>query len=212
MAAAFMAQQVPLRNSLWLLAAALLLAHCTRPNNKVAITDAPQATSNMEPWVPSSDTALQRVADVQYHGGKLFTGTVYALYEGTNDTAFVNGYLQGKEHGRWKTFYPGHLQKTIRQYNNGQKVGTMLAWWPNGKVQLDYAFDKGEYEGLCREWDTSGTLIKEMHYRAGHEEGAQKMFYNNGKVRSNYVVINGRRYGLLGTKNCINVTDSIFKK
>ena len=37
-----------------------------------------------------------------------------------------------------------------------------------------------------------------------------KYFYNNGKVRSNYLVINGKRYGLLGTKNCVNVKDSIF--
>jgi MORN repeat variant len=211
MAAAFMAQRVPLRNSGWLVAAALVLAQCKEPVNALPQVVVPQAVPDTAAWVPSSDTALQRVADRMYHHGKLFTGMVYALHPGTSDTAFVNGFWQGREHGYWKTFYPGHLPKMTRQYSNGQKTGEMLAWWPNGKLQLAYVFEQDEYEGACREWDTSGTLIKEMHYRAGHEEGAQKVFYNNGKIRSNYVVINGRRYGLLGTKNCINVSDSIFK-
>jgi antitoxin component YwqK of YwqJK toxin-antitoxin module len=211
MAAAFMAQRVPLRNSGWLVVAALLLAQCKGPDRVVDNVQVPETIPNTAQWVPSSDTALQRVADIMYHNGKLFTGMVYALYLGTADTAFINGFWQGREHGYWKKYYPGHRQKERRQYNNGQKTGELLAWWPDGKLQLAYTFNGGEYEGDCREWDTSGTLIKAMHYRAGHEEGAQKMFYNNGKIRSNYVVINGRRYGLLGTKNCINVTDSIFK-
>jgi hypothetical protein len=38
----------------------------------------------------------------------------------------------------------------------------------------------------------------------------QTWWYDNGKVKSNYRIIEGRRFGLLGTKNCINVSDSIF--
>lgn len=53
--------------------------------------------------------------------------------------------------------------------------------------------------------------MKEMNYKKGFEEGSQKMFYDNGKVKVNYIMINGRRYGLLGTKNCVNVSDSVFK-
>ena len=49
-----------------------------------------------------------------------------------------------------------------------------------------------------------------MNYVKGHEEGSQKMYYDNGKIRSNYTIIAGRRYGLLGTKNCVNVADSVF--
>jgi antitoxin component YwqK of YwqJK toxin-antitoxin module len=48
------------------------------------------------------------------------------------------------------------------------------------------------------------------HFKDGQEEGSQKLWYDNGKIRANYVIIKGKRYGLLGTKNCKNVSDSIF--
>ena len=47
-----------------------------------------------------------------------------------------------------------------------------------------------------------------MNYYNGKEQGSQKVWYNNGKIKSNYVVKDGRRYGLLGTKNCTNVKDT----
>ena len=91
-------------------------------------------------------------------------------------------------------------------------MGTYAAWWRDGKQRLLYHFANGEYEGVCRDWNDKGLLIAEMNYKEGHEEGPQKQYYNNGKVRANYTIKDGRRYGLLGTKNCVNVTDSVFKK
>jgi antitoxin component YwqK of YwqJK toxin-antitoxin module len=51
-----------------------------------------------------------------------------------------------------------------------------------------------------------------MNYKKGHEDGQQQWWYDNGKIKANYIIKNGRRYGLRGTKKCINVSDSIFKK
>lgn len=86
-----------------------------------------------------------------------------------------------------------------------------MAWWENGNKKISYLFDNDEYNGICREWNAEGKLIREMSYKKGYEDGPQKMFYDNGKIRSNYVIIKGRRYGLLGTKNCINISDNVFK-
>ena len=80
----------------------------------------------------------------------------------------------------------------------------------NGNIKFEFHFKDDEYEGICRTWNNKGILTQESNYVAGHEEGAQKAWYDNGKVRSNYVIKAGRRYGLLGTKNCKNVSDSVF--
>ncbi len=141
-----------------------------------------------------------------------FTGTLYTFFPDTRDTARIVRYLVGKEHGIWKQFYPSGTLLDEREFNRGQKVGELVAWYENGKKKLHYRFENDEYEGTCREWNEEGTLVQEMNYHQGHEEGPQKMYYDNGKVRSNYTVINGRRYGLLGTKNCVNVSDSVFVK
>jgi antitoxin component YwqK of YwqJK toxin-antitoxin module len=140
-----------------------------------------------------------------------FTGIVYTMYANKKDTAEIVAFNNGREHGEWKRFYPGNQLMEVRQFENGQKAGTFHAWWPNGAPKLSYHFTNGEYNGVCREWNDKRMLIKEMHYKNGYEDGSQKEFYNDGKVKANYVMISGRRYGLLGTKNCVNVSDSIFK-
>lgn len=107
-----------------------------------------------------------------------------------------------------KQFYPSGKIRELRYFENGKKVGDHKTWWENGQVQSHYIFEDDEYEGTCREWNEHGALIREMNYHKGHESGSQKQWYDDGKVRSNYVIIKGRRYGLLGTKNCVNVSDS----
>jgi len=146
-----------------------------------------------------------------FSGGKPFTGRLYILFQGTKDTAEISSYLDGREHGKWEKFFQGHKRKELRYFKNGQKTGLYQAWWENGKRQLEYSFSEDEYEGTCREWNEKGELSRIMNYRKGYEEGPQKWWYDGGKMKANYIIKDGRRYGLLGTKNCINVSDSIFK-
>lgn len=161
--------------------------------------------------INQNTAGLKAVNGTLYLDDRLYSGTVYALFPGTTDTAAIMNFKNGAEDGLWKKNYPNHTPEETREFLQGKKVGEYLAWWPNGHKRLQYRFKEGEYEGTCYEWNENGQLVKEANYKAGHEEGLQKIFYDNGKIHSNFMVINGRRYGLLGTKNCVNVSDSIFK-
>ena len=162
--------------------------------------------------VSESDTNLNLNSGIVYYQKNLFSGSVFSLNEPTKDTAAIRNYLHGREDGIWKEYYPNKQLKSIRYFKNGKKIDVSNGYWENGERMYSYFFNDDEYDGVGREWNRKGLLIKEMNYVKGHEEGPQKMFYDNGKVRSNYIIKNGKRYGLLGTKNCINVSDSIFKK
>ena len=153
---------------------------------------------------------LKNVNGVVFHEGKPFSGRVYKL--GITDTISITCFYRGKEHGAWKTFYDSGLLRELRYFNKGVKVDTLKRWWSNGQLQFACTFKNGEYNGALQEWNENGQLTKSMSYRNGYEEGSQKMYYDNGRIRSNYVVQHGKRIGLLGTKNCVNVSDSIFKK
>jgi hypothetical protein len=139
-----------------------------------------------------------------------FSGRLFTLFPGTIDTAELAGYFNGKEQGEWKKYYRSKKIKERRFFEQGQKTGEYMAWWENGNQQLQYFFVAGEYEGTCKEWSETGLLNKIMNYKKGHEDGQQQWWYDNGKIKANYIISAGRRYGLLGTKNCINVSDSIF--
>lgn len=143
---------------------------------------------------------------------KPFSGRLYSLFGASTDTAELLSYQSGKEHGEWKKFYPSGKIKEKRFFEQGKKTGEYSAWWENGNSQLHYFFVADEYEGTCKEWNVEGKLVRILNYRQGHEEGHQQWWYDNGKIKANYVIQDGRRYGLLGTKNCINVSDSVFRK
>jgi antitoxin component YwqK of YwqJK toxin-antitoxin module len=160
----------------------------------------------------SASPGLKAVNGLLYFNGTLYNGTVYNLFPGRLDTAAIMNFSKGREDGVWKKMYASNQLQEVREFKEGSKAGEFLAWWPNGNKKLQYQFKDGEYEGTCYEWNENGQLIKEANYKAGHEDGLQRIFYDNGKIHSNFVVINGRRYGLLGTKNCVNVSDSIFNK
>ena len=78
------------------------------------------------------------------------------------------------------------------------------------KRQFEYRFKNDEYHGENKAWSEKGILIQHLIFENGFEKGLQRLWWNDGTVRSNYIVRNNRRYGLLGTKNCINVSDEIF--
>ena len=193
-----MAQPAPLVTKFFL--ALLIFSGCGKNEN----------TELHQTWVKSLDTSLQINDGRLYRSGQLFTGSVFEIFPAIGDTVEISSFKNGLENGAWKKFYPGHKLRELREFRNGKKTGRLQTWWPNGKLQAEYFFEDDEYQGTCREWNMDGSLVREMNYEKGHEQGSQKLFYDNGKIRANYTIIDGRRYGLLGTKNCVNVSDSIF--
>jgi len=142
--------------------------------------------------------------------GRVFSGVLFALYPSTSDTLCFMSYKDGTPDGVAKQFYSNCQLKELRYFSKGEKKDSCCAWWENGKRRLLSYFENDEYEGIYKEWMKDGRLVKEMHYQAGHEEGSQKSWYDNGKIKSNYIIREGRRYGLLGTKNCKNVSARLF--
>ena len=140
---------------------------------------------------------------------KQYSGFIYQLYE-NRDTAFVEGYFKGFLSGIQKKWYPNKQLMEERYYLESKKNGKQVAYWENGKKKFEFVAKDDVYEGQMKEWTFDGKLIHLATYKNGQEEGTQKMWYDNGKIRANYVIIAGKRYGLLGTKNCKNVSDSIF--
>jgi len=197
-----MAHPARLQNKLLWLVLLYHFAHCTQQSQKEIV----------KRIINAKDVRFVMRNGVAWWGNEPFSGTVYMLYPGTGDTAWIESFTNGKEEGVWKKFFPNGRLNEQRGFIDGKKSGEFIAYWESGKKQLQYFFKDGEYEGTCREWNRDGLLVREMNYHNGYEEGAQKQFYDNGKIRSNYIVHNGKRYGLLGTKSCVNVSDSVFKR
>ncbi len=162
-------------------------------------------------YVSAGDSSFVFHQDTLYHGKTYFTGYRYGTYE-NGDTAFIQGYFNGLEEGWQRTWYRGGQPEAERFYINGKKEGTHRGWWPGGNPQFLFTLAGDEYEGAFSEWYASGNLGKKFHYVHGREEGSQQLWWDNGSIRANYVIRNGKKYGLIGLKICANPYDSVFTK
>jgi antitoxin component YwqK of YwqJK toxin-antitoxin module len=161
-------------------------------------------------YVDKNNGYLQSQNDVLYFNGKKYSGYIYQLNWLNKDTLLIEGYINGKQEGLQQKWYAKNKLKEQRYYQNGWKHGHQIAYWENGNKRFEFMAVKDVYEGERKEWNNEGKLIYLATYKNGQEEGPQKLWYDNGKIRANYIIKNGKRYGLLGTKNCKNVSDSIF--
>lgn len=185
----------------------LLACSCTKNNSK-EITFQEQPV--LDKYVLKSSKEISIKNDVVYLNGKTYNGFLYELHPDTKDTIAIEGYFDGVLHGLCKKWYPNKKLLEERFYNHGEKNGKQIAYWENSNKKFEFTAKNDAYEGEMREYTFDGKLIHFATYTNGQEEGTQKLWYDNGKIRANYVIIKGKRYGLLGTKNCKNVSDSIF--
>ncbi len=157
-----------------------------------------------------SSENLYKKNDTLYLSGRLYSGYIYQLDSAGTDTLLLEGYMNGVLEGVSKKWYKNRQIQEIRYYSKGTKNGKQLAFWENGNKKFEFMAKNDVYEGEMKEWAEKGKLYHLAHYVKGQEEGEQKLWYDNGKIKANYIILNGKRYGLLGTKNCNNVSDSIF--
>jgi antitoxin component YwqK of YwqJK toxin-antitoxin module len=85
----------------------------------------------------------------------------------------------------------------------GEKLdGAVRGWYENGARKFELHYRNDLSEGEQREWYPTGQLYTAFTHQAGHETGQQRMWNADGTIRSNYVIKDGKRYGLLGAMGC----------
>lgn len=186
-----------------LLVLVILLSSC-RETTKQQSSDA-NAVSIVVPDIfhNEEDPSFLFHQDTLYYRNERYKGYVIRLFP-TGDTALVTGYKNGLLEGVSQKWYAANKLQERREYSSGMKTGTHSGYWENGHPKFEYHFTNGEHEGVLKEWYENGQPYRIFHYSKGYEEGSQKMWWENGVIRANYVVKNGRRFGLIGLKLCMN--------
>lgn len=111
-------------------------------------------------------------------------------------------WVDGRRHGSSVSWYGNGQMNELRVYVDGRKEGQHMGWYADGTLHFDYDFRLGLHEGNALEWYPSGILYRDFNYAAGQESGPQRMWNVDGSLRANYVVRDGRRFGLIGAKGC----------
>jgi len=161
-------------------------------------------------YVEINSSLLKNRNDTIFYNDSLFSGFLIEISDSSKDTLSRESFLKGKRSGIQQKWYSTSKIKEVRFYVDGKKNGKQIAFWENGNKKFEFTANDDAYEGELKEWTIDGFLIHQANFVNGQEEGPQKLWYDNGKIRANYIIRDGKRYGLLGTKNCVNVSDSVF--
>ncbi len=167
--------------------------------------------------IPSIEKNISDVRFELINGVLLFNKTPYSgilneYYKGVKLKS-KSQYFEGKREGYYKGWYVNGNKWFERTYKKGIKIGTHLGWYINKRKMFEYHFNmKGAYHGTVKEWYKNKQLLKVFNYVEGKEDGSQKMWKENGKIKANFVVKNGERFGLIGLKKCysVNTVDENF--
>ena len=130
--------------------------------------------------IPFTYEGVTKTKGIYYYQGEPFTGTFIEIIS-SGDTSIIEEYVDGK------------------------KNGTSKVWWPLGVLKFEAHYQDGLYQGQVSEWYVDGQPYSVFNYDKGYEAGKQIAWKSDGRIKANYEVINGRKYGLTGVKNCINV-------
>lgn len=154
------------------------------------------------------DTTLSRMRGVLLHDHLPFRGRIIE-HDSTGAVLTSTTYRDGLRDGVADAWYADGRRSYHRVYRQGREDGEHIGWWENGVQRFSYHYRRGLIEGVAREWFRDGTPYREYHYEAGHESGSQRMWWEGGGLRANYVIRNGRRFGLPGIKGCSGLDTAV---
>jgi antitoxin component YwqK of YwqJK toxin-antitoxin module len=182
----------------------ILLAFTAAAASGFVIAKDPGATAHARSLVATAiidDTRVTEVNGVTKLDGVLFSGTLRSRHE-NGATKRLATYREGRLEGLARGFYPNGSPWYLRTYHLGREEGVHRGWWENGVAKFIYNYHDGKAEGLAREWFEDGSAFTEFHFVAGQEAGSQRMWTRYGKLRANYIIRHGRRFGLMGSMGC----------
>jgi antitoxin component YwqK of YwqJK toxin-antitoxin module len=129
--------------------------------------------------------------------------SIWVFYDQAGDTTEKINYLYGKKSG-WYYKYKKEPLRGIyiwskELFASDRKEGTAYQYFPDGKIQLTFTWNKGKKEGLSKEFDKDGNIITLFEYnndflvsrerinrtdKNGLKQGEWKEFYSNGGIKS----------------------------
>jgi len=96
--------------------------------------------------------------------------------------------------GPQRTWYPGGVPKTYREYRDGEPSGHWMTWWATGLLQSSYVFDP-DRETQMVWWHANGIVASEGLARNGQRVGPWTYRYENGALESQGSYAGGERDG-----------------
>lgn len=176
---------------------ALWMALLAGPNSVASPVEVPPLQ------VDAADGELRRQGALQLWRGEPLSG--WLVLRAGGQMRERTPYWQGRREGLAEAWHSNGQRAYARLYRGDKRTGVHRGWWPNGQLQFERRYVNDQFEGTQRAWFENGVLFEVGQFANGREEGRQSQYAEDGKLIANYVVRDGRRYGVVGRFDCTTV-------
>ena len=151
----------------------------------------------------ATDSFLQFINGYYNYKRQLFSGYIQTNFSSGNMQSLQSIY-NGKSEGCTKEFFESGHKLSTRYYTAGEKDSVHTGWWDNGNIRFVYHFKNGNYHGSFEEFYYSGNPLKKIVYNNGNDNCGLG-WRENGKLFMNYIMKDGRRFGLMNAQLCYSL-------
>ena len=103
-------------------------------------------------------------------------------------------YIDGKEEGKWTTWYRSGEVECEKLYKNGERYRKQ-AYYKSGRKRAEIGFRGFKRQGKSVHWYENGQKRSEGSYENGRRTGKWTYWHENGKKKSEGMYEDGRRQG-----------------
>lgn len=89
----------------------------------------------------------------------------------------------------------GETVRSVENYENGKRNGTIITYWPNGALCLIGAYVDDKLCGQIMEYWDDGSLVSKIWYVDGNIQGPRTAYYEIGAVFSVTDFVDSKRHG-----------------
>ena len=152
-----------------------------------------------------SSSSLQILEGRLCCDGKPYEGHTLRLFKDGSISRKI-AYKDGLKHGEDRTLYRSGKVAAQRYFYTGLPHGKQYKWFENGDVSSTSMFDHGIPTGVHVSYFPNGSQSDTREFRNG-KLYHHKIWRRSGQIYANYKMVNGRGYGMMGAKLCLEVKD-----
>ena len=124
-----------------------------------------------------------------------FTGKVVAYNINKKKNLEIQ-YLNGKETGTNRTWYPNGNLMNETQLTEGKIDGLWIDYYENGKKKNEITYENDYMTGPCTRWYDNGNIQEKGNHHHCKEQGYWEYYYENGQKRTAGDYLDAQKTGI----------------
>ncbi len=136
---------------------------------------------------------FDKYGKVMYETKIARSGTPVVIYNMFRDKTVEGTFKDDKRQGEWKFYNPNGVINSIEIYEKGELDGLIKNYIHTNVLSSEINYKKGEYDGLYTAYFQNGKIKTQGYYINGDRNGVWRTYQANGAIENEYFYLNDKK-------------------